>query len=358
MVQVWRRADTCIKLNQDTGTGYFPMDQALLNDAINSAAANLSTYSWPSLYRPEDKDKPFWVEHDRAAKSYRAPGTWYEAEFRKRPVEDAWLDEPARACGASCATPNFAALREEWLKGYSYKEMELRIPLDAPERSLPGGDAVEIFAAAPPWTFGHQEDEYRHFEISAVTHLVGCDVGFKAHAGSHSGRRALMAAAGAWTKAPGDAKYATLAHQLVRDEDLATRRAVGELIQRFVAAAHELGRKPAMFGFDCSRAPWVRQRNASRLGVYDLRVVKHGDLCYPGVGGKMCNHLHFVYDFEIEHHGLPSRTVDGWHDAAEHPTAPVMHLRHLPERFEPMKIRGDFRSACVDYFEDLDNDDM
>lgn len=33
--------------------------------------------------------------------------------------------------------------------------MNISIPLDAPERSLPGGDAVELFVGAPLWTFGH-----------------------------------------------------------------------------------------------------------------------------------------------------------------------------------------------------------
>lgn len=31
----------------------------------------------------------------------------------------------------------------------------LRIPKDAPERALPGGDTEEFFMAAPLWTFGH-----------------------------------------------------------------------------------------------------------------------------------------------------------------------------------------------------------
>lgn len=354
--QVWRRADTIVRLNFEEHLGYFPMDQALLNDAINSAAANLSTYSWPSLYDPTRLSHPFWRDHDRGNKSYRAPGTWYEAEFTREPVKEEWIDAAARACGETCATPNFAAHREWLLKNYAVKHMEISVPLDAPERALPGGDAVETFSAAPPWTFGHQEDEYRHFELSAVTHLVGCDLGFRAHGGSHAGRRALMAAAGAWMAAPSDAKYATLAPQLVTRESLATRRALGELIQRFVAAAHELGRVPALFGFECLEAPWVGRLEGARLGVYDLHIVKHGDKCYPGVGGAKCNHRLFVYDFEIEHHGLPFRTVNGWRDAAEHPEAPVMHLRHLPEAFDPAKIKQGFREACPDYFSRLEDD--
>lgn len=352
--QVWRRADTLVKLNHETGHGYNTMDQALLNDAINAAGANISSFSWPSIYQAEHKDHPFWLDHDRGNKSFRGPGRWYEADFEKRRVEEAWMDEPVRQCGESCATPLFAWQRRQWATGYSYKEMRLSIPLDAPERALPGGDAVETFAAGPPWTFGHQEDEYRQFEISAITHLVGCDVGFRMHGGSHAGRRALMAAAGAWTKAPLDRTYATLAPQLVTKEDLATKKALAGLIQRFVAAAHELDRMPAMFGFECRDAPWVLRRNGSRLGVYDLRVIKHGDLCFAGVGGPKCNHVHFVYIWEIEHHGLPSRTVDGFHDAAHHPTAPVMHLRHLPETFDVSKVKKEFRDNCPDYFERLD----
>lgn len=356
---MWRRADTLVQLNQKEGHGYNTMDQALLNDAINAAGANISSFSWPSIYIEKHKDHPFWTENGRGNASVRVEGQrWYEADFGKVAIDPAWLVGPVKACGASCTGPHFEYYLDELQRGYSYKTMNITLPMDAPERALPGGDAVEIFAAAPPWTFGHQEDEYRNFDLSAVTHLVGCDVGFKIHGGSHAGRRALMAASGCWTAAPGDKRYATLSPQLVEPADLATRNATAALIRRFVAAAHELDRMPAMFGFPCDDAAWVEKRNGSRLGVYDLRVVKRGALCYPGVGGSTCNHEQFVFDWEIEHHGLPSRTVDGFHDAFEHPKAAVMHLRHLPpaEGYNESQIKAEFRKNCPHYFSIEDED--
>lgn len=135
-----------------------------------------------------------------------------------------------------------------------------------------------------------QEDEYAQFDLSAITHLVGVGWGFHMDDGGNAARRALMAAGHAWSAASPARRYATLARHLITPEDLASRFATSQLIRRFVAAAHALGRVPAMFGFPCAEAKWVTRRVDARLGVYDKRVVKHGELCYPNVGGRQCDH--------------------------------------------------------------------
>lgn len=232
--------------------------------------------------------------------------------------------------------------------------MVLRVPMDAPERSLPGGDAEELFCAAPFWTFGHTDEAVRDFDISALTHLVGCDAGWHGgkedwRGGGHAGRRALMAAAGCWPMAQREkvvrksldygatilenpqmarVRYATLSPHLVRPSSgntighdpgaasadagagigavttvagghaverpgvspVRSKNATTELILRFAAASFALNRTPAMFGFPCDDALWINMGEDSRLGVHEDRVIKHGELCYPGVGGVLCNH--------------------------------------------------------------------
>lgn len=261
-----------------------------------------------------------------------------------------WLLAPEAACGASCQTPQYAKYREYITTRRTYESMNISIPIDAPERAFPGGDAVELFVGAPLWTFGHAEDEYHNFDLSAVTHLVGVTWGFDPSDGGNAARRALMAAAGAWSRASPERRYATLAHHLVTPEDVASRATTAALIRRLFAAAHALGRVPAMFGFKCSDAPWIERREDGRLGVADKRIVKHGDLCYPNVGGRRCDHREFVYDFEIDHTSLPPRTIDSFDDAFEHNASHVVHLRHLPEAYNASAVKSETKQNCPIYF--------
>lgn len=179
---------------------------------------------------------------------------------------------------------------------------------------------------------------------------MGVGWGFHPEDGGNAARRALMAAAGAWNKADTSRRYATLARHLVTPEDLETRAKTAALIRRFVAAAHALGRVPAMFGFKCGDAKWVTRRESSRLGVYDKRVVKHGELCYPQVGGRQCDHRQMVYDFEIEYKHLPPRTVERFADAFEHNASFVLHLRHLPDEYDEGAVSDEYKRTCPKYF--------
>lgn len=235
--------------------------------------------------------------------------------------------------------------------------------------------------------------------------------------GLHAGRRAMMAAAGNWPLAPRErevrrkfvdmgasmpmdaprvpVRYAALSPHLARaasgntigDEPLGreaagvpaagdrgiagaagrllgpgqppvrTKNATTHLILRFAAAALALNRTPALFGFPCGDAPWLARDGAARLGVYDLRVVKHGELCYPGVGGQLCGHELVVYDFELGYAGAVPRTVESFDDALSFdPEAPVVQLRHLPERLDAGAIPEQFREVCSNYFEAGDDE--
>lgn len=217
----------------------------------------------------------FWTDaHKRGERSARPQGKrWYAADWTQTPqrAEEAAAEaDRVRAwCGAECAdgTPCGAAVAR--LASAPFKTLALRIPADAPERHAPGfvDPGVDTFAAGLISTFGSSLAEKAQCGVSAITHLVAASADWGDEgAWTHVGRRALMAAAGAWMPAPmaspgGEPKrYVSLSSALVQASGTATKAAVGRTLARLFAAAHALGRTPAVFGFECDTpeaAPWL-----------------------------------------------------------------------------------------------------
>lgn len=170
--------------------------------------------------------------------------------------------------------------------------------------------------------------------------------------GDEPGKGAAAAAAGSGEAAGAAAAGSTHHLHGAGKSPVGTKNATTHLILRFAAAALALNRTPALFGFPCEDALWLKRDEASRLGIYDERVIKKGDLCYPGVGGMLCSDEEVVYDFELEYSGPPPRTVAAFEEAFHFdPEEPVVHLRHLPAKIDSAAIPEEFRKACPNYFE-------
>jgi hypothetical protein len=177
------------------------MDQALVNDAINAAASSQgSAHDWPSTYvtGASNHKHAFWQEHDRGKRSERAKGqAWYASAWS---YSDERYAAPITFSGMK-PEAQWQAFHSAKLENVQLKYMPLRIPLDALDEhgKLIPIDTIETFAAAPQWTFGNAEMESYNWPVVAVTHLVAASADWgDDHGWTHAGRRALMAAAGAW----------------------------------------------------------------------------------------------------------------------------------------------------------------
>lgn len=341
--EVFRRADIirAFEHNESVHLGT-AMDQALLNDAINSAATwpDGSARDWPSVYvtGKSSHSHTFWQTNDRGNISRRVDGdTWYKSRWSVRAAgSQASGHAVAHGFSAEKVYHNQVADHGRWsmfqnykLKNAQFKSMELRIPADA--EPPPVSKRVEIFAAGLPYTFANSEFEHYGWPVAAVTHLVAATSNWDENGGwTHCGRRALLAAAGVWQTAPEDERYVTLSHSLVQKQDLETKPNFTRLLKRFFDASYRLQRKPALFGFLCSDAPWLKEDDKSRLGVYDTRVVKHDHLCYPAPAGANCWHTAYVYDFELSRNHVAARTLHSFEDASGYENHHVVRLRHLP----------------------------
>jgi hypothetical protein len=336
--EVFRRADAISKVRMREGVHLGTcMDQAMLNDAINAAASPQgSAYDWPSTYvtGKEHHNHAFWKENDRGKRSQRAENqAWYTS---------AWSFSNERYA-APVAFPNMKpeahwnAFRSAKLENVQLKYMPLRVPQDAlDEHGKPTPtDIIETFAAAPQWTFGNVQMERYNWPVVAVTHLVAASADWgDEHEWTHAGRRALMAAAGAWHGAQTFQgtlrKVVTLSSAVVQAElsHDNSKHGVAKLVQRFFAAASALGRLPAMFAVPCD-LPWLERDGMARV-VSDARVVVHGSKCYPATGGQNCWHEVLIYDFELVSYGLASITKHSFEDAIAASDAEHVRLRHLP----------------------------
>jgi hypothetical protein len=154
---------------------------------------------------------------------------------------------------------------------------------------------AETFAAAPPWTFANTEFERFNWPVAAITHLVAASADWgDDKQWTHAGRRALMAAAGAWHDARtlgGELRaVASLSSRLVEQHITvnSSKQDVSALIRSLFAAASELDRTPALFAVPCAM-PWI-ERHAWLRVASDWRVVIHGSKCYPAPGGPDCWH--------------------------------------------------------------------
>jgi hypothetical protein len=331
--EVFRRADAVLRVKQRDGVDLGTvMDQAMLNDAINAAASlHGSAYNWPSTYVTGDKNHnhTFWLEHDRGKHSSRAKGqAWYDSAWSYSETRYA---APIRFSNMKPEAP-WNAFRSAKLENVQLKYMPIRVPFDVLTEHE---NTTEVFAAAPQWTFGSAENERYNWPVVAVTHLVAASADWgDDRQWTHSGRRALMAAAGAWEGAQTYQgvlrKVVTLSSAVVEAELSKdnSKQGVTELVQRFFAAAAALGRLPGLFAIPCN-LPWLERHEMARV-VSDTRVVVHGSKCYPATGGELCWHEFLIYAFEVKSHELAVRTRDSFEDAKAASDADHVRLRHLP----------------------------
>ena len=305
--EVFRRADAIARVRKRDGAHLGTMmDQAMVNDAINAAASpHGSADDWPSTYVTGDTahGHPFWKERGRGDKSKRAEGQfWYQSAWS---YSDARYAIPAKVADMAPADA-WGQFKANRLQGVQLKYMPLRIPPDALDQAGASlaSDARETFAAAPAWTFANTEFERFGWPVAAVTHLVAASADWgDDRQWTHAGRRALMAAAGAWHDARtlrGERRaVVSLSSRLVEEHvpPTADKARVAALVRRLFAVAGALDRTPAVFAVPCEM-PWLERHGWARVAS-DWRIVVHGSKCYPAPAGQDCWHDSFIYEFEV-----------------------------------------------------------
>jgi hypothetical protein len=336
--EVFRRADAIALVRHRDGAHLgTAMDQAMVNDAINAAGSpSGSAYDWPSTYVTGDgaHGHAFWAEHDRGKRSKRIDGQlWYGSAWTS---SEQRYSVPAQLPDMAPAEA-WAGFKANRLSGVQLKYITLQIPTDAlDERGQPlFNDVRETFAAAPHWTFANTEFERFNWPVAAVTHLVAASADWgDERQWTHAGRRALMAAAGAWhntrTVAGQHRAVASLSSRVLEKHLTAnsSKQEVAALVQRLFAAAAELERMPAMFAVPCT-LPWIERHQWSRVAS-DWRIVVHGAKCYPAPGGQDCWHDAFIYEFEVTGGHVPQRTRTSFDDARAMHEVGHVRLNHLP----------------------------
>ena len=330
--EVSRRAGTVKRLyHSPEGFSGTAMDQALCNDAINAAASlNGSVYDWTSTYATGSAkhNHPFWRENNRGNISRRVKGQkWYESEWS---YLDFSFEFPQLQSSCSENATAYAAFTSKYGKS-RLKHMNISIPRDD-FQSDSVKNATEMFAAGLPYTFANYQFSMHSWRgTAALTHLVAASADFgDERRWTHCGRRAVMAARGAWLPAPAKGRYIGVRRHTLLDGALfSTKNGTINTLRRLFYAAEQTNRTPAVFGVPCSKLPWVARDTAAYLGVYDTRIIVHNDLCYPAPGGPDCWHDVFVYDFEIEGHHVPVHTHS---DAMQLNSTPFVAIKVLPEQ--------------------------
>ena len=309
--EVWRRADAIKRLvHSPGGFSGTAMDQALMNDALNAAATNGSVHDWPSTYVTGEAHHrhPFWKEHNRGNISSRPPGTkWYASDWSYEEVEVS-IPMPTNLTSQQLERfQNFQGIH----KRTRFKYMPIRIPADDPTA---GSDKTvsETFAAGLPLTMSNYQTAQYGWSVSAVVHLVAASADFgDAGEWTHSGRRAIMASAGAWDVTPADdVLYVGVAPHTIQTIDYSSKDSIIQTLRRLIYTAASLSRAPVIFGVPCDRLTWVGRSTLSRDAVLDKRFVVRDGLCYPAPGGPNCWHDSFAYSFEVHERAVPLLTVD------------------------------------------------
>jgi hypothetical protein len=305
------------------------MDQALCNDALNAAASNGSAKDWPSTYvtGAGHHGHPFWHgTEERGNISRRLSGqSWYKAGWT---LSDSRFSFTGHVTAGDPADRNFAEFQRKY-ETAPFKHMRIRIPADddtaASDKTL-----TEVFAAGFPYTFANNEFAMFNWRGSAaLTHLVAasCDFG-EDRLWTHSGRRAIMAARGAWL--PADVRtrrYVGIQKHVILKTVFESKAAVVLALRKLFHAARVLERTPAVFGIPCANITWVGRHPAARFGVYDTRfVVSDTGLCYPAPGGANCWDDAYVYDFEVPISSVPVHNVSS---ALELVKTPYLKLRDV-----------------------------
>lgn len=307
--------DTEHKTKQHLGTF---MDQALLNDNLNSAACNGSWLDMPSMYVTGDKawDNVWWKTFSPAFNktsgqlSVRPEGERWYCDWERSPAEHSY-GEPAghEQCSGAAAEGGcevaWSRYKQNQLTNKALEYLYLRLPVDL-DPPPPEPRRMEKFAAAPEWVFGHCDSAHSGWRASAIIHLVACSADWGNQGEwTHVGRRALMVAAGAWRREAILEDRATLRFLTVSPELVAagapynSKADAQKLLQQVLAAAVAEGRTPVMPGFRCADLPWLEKADWARHGVFDRRVIKHRGVCYPAPGGRACAHGLAIGGYEL-----------------------------------------------------------
>ena len=313
------------------------MDQALLNDNLNSAGCNGSWLDMPSMYVTGDKawDNKWWKTYSKKFNatsgelSVRPEGKRWYCDWEKSAPELSYADaagheQCAGAAGGPECEAAWSRYKANQLTNKQLEYLELRLPIDLePPPAEPR--RMERFAAAPEWVFGHCDSAHSGWRASAIIHLVACSADWgNAGEWTHVGRRALMVAAGAWRREAvledrASLRFVALAPELVAAS--APYKAKGDtnqLLQKLMAAAVAEGRIPVLPGFKCSDLPWLDRNDWSRHGVFDRRIIKYRGMCYPAPGGRSCTHAFAIGGYELATlHGAAADvvTLTAWDQA-------------------------------------------
>lgn len=326
--EVWRRADAIKRLvHSPGGFSGTAMDQALMNDALNAAASNGSVHDWPSTYVTGalHHHHNFWKENDRGNISSRPPGKmWYASDWSYEEVEVS-IQMPANLTVQQKERfENFQAVHRR----ARFKYMPIRIPADD-QNSGTNNNLSEIFAAGLPLTMSNYQMAQYGWPVSAVVHLVAASADFgEGGEWTHSGRRAIMAAAGAWdVQNQKEGLYLGIAPHTIQTIHFDSKESIIKTLRRLFKAAGSLRRTPAIFGVPCDRLAWATRSLLARDGVLDKRFITRNGLCYPAPGGPNCWHDSYLYSFEVSARAVPLLTAA---DAQELNSTRYVTVRHVP----------------------------
>jgi len=367
------------------------MDQALLNDNLNDAGCNSSVLDMPSVFVTGENahNNPFWTTRSpvfgKTAAELSVRGNqgqrWYcDFSYSGRhsyahaaelhPCEHVGGDGASNGAEIAELLRDTGACQAAWerysrekLSDLPLQYLELRIPLDAtdPAPGPEGSRAMELFAVAPEWVFGHCDSAHSGWHSSALIHLVACsaDWGGGGDGGewTHVGRRALMVAAGAWRREGnlGESQpYMTVSPSVVAAANIQSKQDASRLIARVIAAAAQLGRMAALPAFDCS-SPWMAKRDWARWGVFDHSIVKYRGQCYPAPGGRECGYHHVIGGYEFfQLHGASNHVmvesldfVTDQEQAKPEVAARVNHVRGRATDTSRDGARFDCLKTCV-----------
>ena len=319
------------------------MDQALLNDNLNDAGCNSSVYDMPSVYVTGESahGHKHWQTvspvFGKTAAELSVRGSqgqrWYcdflhtDVKYDYNPPEavpnpcevPAHLPENgehARAMLADTAACEKAwtQYKADYLTQKSLDYLELRIPLDSvdPPSGPEGSRAMEKFAVAPEWVFGHCDSAHAGWHSSALIHLVACSADWGGKEWTHVGRRALMVAAGAWRREAllgFTRNYLVVSPALMAAQKFATKAEASRFLQLVIAAAAAQNRMPVLPAFDCA-SDWMAHSSWARWGVFDHSIVKYHGACYPAPGGSSCSYHHVIGGYEFAQlHGASDHVV-------------------------------------------------